>query len=604
MPNRKIRRNKTTPTRQRFRVSRIFSLLFLGAVFILSDCVESGLGGTVATPILSPAGGTYDSAQNVTIACTTSGASIHYTTDGSAPTKSSKAYSSPVAVSATTTLKAIASKSGSNDSAVATASYVINPSTVATPTFSPAEGTYDSAQNVTIACATSGASIFYTTDGSAPTASSTAYVSPVTISATTTLKAIATKSGYPDSVVATATYVISIARSISGKLYDDGSGVGVSGAEVHIGDLTVITASDGSFSLDLESSEAVPVGGFGISKTGYHTDYFDSVSVTPPGNSPIYIPILPNSYSYPPRTVVGTIYEIQTNPQSATEIANGSTFSFQVMNIDKGSFLHLGTYNYNNGFTFNTETYGSDCLIVVTVNPIGKNPFTVMSRHVDLSQASTTLDLTETASNNVTINGVQGDTGILFLSTPYGLVKTWTATMTTASESIQISNPYGYLGIWGQYRSISPFISGYDKYLLSYSSEATIDSVISLPAINPSLGPNAPADAASLSFSNGTLSIDPVNGANLYSFLMSDINNTNKCIEIYSKSPSFRIPSWLLAALSGSTVRVYPEAVNMDFPFEVSELAISLQNSHEIPAYHVGRLFSTGPSNNTKNITF
>ncbi|MBV8974540.1 MAG: chitobiase/beta-hexosaminidase C-terminal domain-containing protein, partial [Sinobacteraceae bacterium] len=81
-----------------------------------------------ATPTFSPAPGTYSSAQSVTLADTTSGAGIHYTTDGSTPTPSSPLFNpgTPIAVSATTTIKAMAVASGFANSAVATGTYVIN----------------------------------------------------------------------------------------------------------------------------------------------------------------------------------------------------------------------------------------------------------------------------------------------------------------------------------------------------------------------------------------------------------------------------------------------------------------------------------------------
>ena len=78
---------------------------------------------------------------------------------------------------------------------------------VAAPTFSLAGGTYTTELNVTLACATSGATIYYTTDGTEPSSSSTLYESAITISTTTTLKAIAIKNGV-SSKVAEAVYTI------------------------------------------------------------------------------------------------------------------------------------------------------------------------------------------------------------------------------------------------------------------------------------------------------------------------------------------------------------------------------------------------------------
>ena len=84
-----------------------------------------------------------------------------------------------------------------------------NSGAVAMPVFSPAAGTYTSAQTVTLSTTTPGASIRYTTDGSTPTETAgTLYSAPIPVSSTTTINAIAYATGMLDSAVATAAYTI------------------------------------------------------------------------------------------------------------------------------------------------------------------------------------------------------------------------------------------------------------------------------------------------------------------------------------------------------------------------------------------------------------
>lgn len=85
--------------------------------------------GAVATPTFSPKAGPYTSDQQVTIRDTTSGAKIHYTTDGSTPSASSLTYSNPIPVAGdgtSETIRAIAMLTGMKDSAVASAAYTIS----------------------------------------------------------------------------------------------------------------------------------------------------------------------------------------------------------------------------------------------------------------------------------------------------------------------------------------------------------------------------------------------------------------------------------------------------------------------------------------------
>ena len=104
-----------------------------GQLCFLSLDVTGGSGGevTVSAPTFTPAAGTYYSPIDVTIKSGTSGASIYYTLDGSEPTTSSTAYSEPIHITATTTVKAIAAAEG-KVSAVSTAEYVMGTATSVT----------------------------------------------------------------------------------------------------------------------------------------------------------------------------------------------------------------------------------------------------------------------------------------------------------------------------------------------------------------------------------------------------------------------------------------------------------------------------------------
>ena len=173
---------------------------------------------TVATPTFSPVAGTYTSTQTVKMSDTTSGSTIYYTLDGSTPTTSSTKYTGPISVAKTATINAIAIANNFSSSGIGTAAYTLNLPTVTTPTFSLAAGAYASAtgtQTVTISDTTSGATIYYTLDGSTPTTSSTKYTGPISVTKTTTVNAIATANNYNPSRVNTAAYTILKIQTLS-----------------------------------------------------------------------------------------------------------------------------------------------------------------------------------------------------------------------------------------------------------------------------------------------------------------------------------------------------------------------------------------------------
>ncbi|GAO01518.1 endoglucanase [Anaeromyxobacter sp. PSR-1] len=188
-------------------------------VVALAALACSGSGGSsgpppevpqASAPTFSPPGGTYASAQQVTVSTATPGATVRCTLDGSEPTEVSPACTS-VDVVETTTVRAIALAPGYASSAVASSTYTIDaaaPSPAEPPTFSPPGGVYASAQQVTVASTTPGATVRCTLDGTQPTPATPACADPVTISVSATLRAIATADGFAASAVRSAAYTI------------------------------------------------------------------------------------------------------------------------------------------------------------------------------------------------------------------------------------------------------------------------------------------------------------------------------------------------------------------------------------------------------------
>ena len=164
---------------------------------------------TAAAPSISPNGGAFSTGQSVTISSTTPSAAIFYTLDGSTPTPSSNEYVGPITISTDTTLKAIASAPGYLQSIVSTAVFNFTSQT-APVNFSPAGGSFGSAQTVTLSDADTSAKIYYTTDGSTPSASSTLYTGPIQVTVSKTIKAIAIDPALQNSNVTSAAYIIQV----------------------------------------------------------------------------------------------------------------------------------------------------------------------------------------------------------------------------------------------------------------------------------------------------------------------------------------------------------------------------------------------------------
>ncbi|PTM07786.1 MAG: hypothetical protein DA443_09470, partial [Bacteroidetes bacterium] len=146
-----------------------------------------------------------------------------------------------------------------------------------TPVFSPNGGTFQGSVDVTITSATEGATIYYTTDGSDPSTSSTEYTGPVTLSASATMKAIAGGVGFRSSEIAEANFTIQSNLTFTLPIsVSDGA---------NTTNITVAVSPNGSSTsfvegLDQLAPPAPPDGAFDarmkVNGTSYFTKYFDN----------------------------------------------------------------------------------------------------------------------------------------------------------------------------------------------------------------------------------------------------------------------------------------------------------------------------------------
>lgn len=185
-----------------------------------------------------------------TITCT-GATNIYYTTNGDTPTTSSTSYSAPITLNSTTTVKAIATHAGYLTSEVGERTI----SQVATPTIQN-----NGSNAISITCATEGASIYYTTDGSTPTTSSSEYTVPMQEGFSgVTFKAIAVKEDMITSAVGSGSVTLQCATPVITR--SSNTSFTVTCAFPTTGVTIYYTTGDGSQSDPTESSSSTTSGG-------------------------------------------------------------------------------------------------------------------------------------------------------------------------------------------------------------------------------------------------------------------------------------------------------------------------------------------------------
>ncbi|MGC9362624.1 MAG: chitobiase/beta-hexosaminidase C-terminal domain-containing protein, partial [Candidatus Syntrophosphaera sp.] len=207
-------------------------------------------------PVFTPPAGTYQSAQTITLDTDTtpSGATLRYTLDGSEPTENSPAYTAPInlPLNSTTTISVKGFKTNWIPSETATAQYVITGQVAfQTPVFLPAPGPYYTPQTVTVAeTFPDDAMVYYTTDGSEPTATSSVYTDPILIEEDTTLKVKAFKTDWIASVTHTGVYTITGQASIASPVFAPEPGTYQTEQAVSINTQTVPVGAQIRYTMD------------------------------------------------------------------------------------------------------------------------------------------------------------------------------------------------------------------------------------------------------------------------------------------------------------------------------------------------------------------
>jgi hypothetical protein len=347
--------------------------------------------------------------------------------------------------------------------------------------------------------------------------------------------------------------------TITGIVRDSYTGAPVGGMHITCGSKSALTGSDGRYTVSLGQSSGMVNDYICMYKTGYFFLQIDGVEADAGKENTVNMftnRIYMNEYDW--ITVSGSIY---SNPGSPTEIDAGSSVTLYFFNSNTGTYI-INT-SYSAGYSIDTPTFGSDCLVIASVT--GAVNMAAMLVGVDLS-GNTTLDITETYAvpTPVSITGEQaGDEVTLRLSTPYGFVPAGTHTLSGSSpQDMYYLNPGGYTQcVWQVVRTYIE--TGYTKKHQVSSNIVTINTPVTLPDIDETLGPNGPIDINSFDYQDGTFSLDPVTDASLYQHIILNPANSLPLGFFMTPQKDITLAEPLAYKLSGNSYAVMANAVDL-----------------------------------------
>ncbi len=339
----------------------------------------SGTSAAVALPAMlsavtvKPASGSYTSSQSVTLSEAVPGATIYYAAYGPVSTQGFVPYTGAIALNlgGSETIEAYATEAGYQQSSYTVANYTLNLPTAPTPVFSPAGGSFASTQTVTITDAAANAAIYYTTDGSYPSASSNAYTGPLTVSTSETISAIALAPGYSQSLYASSQFRIDSAQSSfvytvagSGALgYEGDGGLATTATLSYPAGVALDSAGNLFFAdqennairrVDAKTGVVTTVAGTGLAGYSGDNGAATSAQLNAPGAvafdaaGNLYIADWLNSVVRKVDAKTGTMTTVAGNGTSSADTTTGPATSLGLayptsVAVDSGGDLYIGT---------------------------------------------------------------------------------------------------------------------------------------------------------------------------------------------------------------------------------------------------------------------
>jgi pimeloyl-ACP methyl ester carboxylesterase len=402
--------------------------------------------------------------------------------------------------------------------------------TVATPVINPGSQSTMSAVSVSMSCATSGATIRYTTNGSNPTSSSTAYVGAFPLSTSATVKARAFKSGMTDSAIATTSYTISIPTTTT--LANNTLITGVSGSTssertyritVPAGQSTLqFRTYGGSGDADIYVRYGAAATTSSYSYSGTVSGNTETVTISSPSSGDWFI--LVKAYSAysgmtlvaaytAPLAVVATVATPVINPGSQSTMSavtvsmscatSGATIRYTTngSNPTSSSTAYVGAFPLSTSATVKARAFKSgmtDSGVATTSYTISIPTTTVLSNNVAVTGLSGSVGsersyrITVPAGQSTLQFRTYGGSGDADIFVKYGAAATtssysYSGTVSGNTETVTISSPSP-----GDWFILIRAYSAYSGLTLVTSYTAPL-AVVATPVINPgsqsSMGP-------------------------------------------------------------------------------------------------------------------